>query len=212
MALGHRRLSIIDLSTGDQPIYNEDRTKAVIFNGEIYNFRELRAELEARGHRFATASDTEAIVHAWEEYGRRAASRRLRGMFAFALWDCRARRLLLARDRVGKKPLYYVHDGERLALRLGAEGAPRRSRRSSERISLGGPRRLPHVRRGAGAARRSTRRSQQLPPAHYLVWEDGRIRLREYWDLVFRSGGAARRRPSTSRSSRRSSTRRSGSG
>src|SRR5882672_5906201 len=112
-ALGHRRLSIIDLSTGDQPIYNEDRTKAIVFNGEIYNFRELRAELEARGHRFATSSDTEAIVHAWEEYGDDCV-RRLRGMFAFALWDLRKRRLLLARDRVGKKPLYYHHDAERI--------------------------------------------------------------------------------------------------
>src|SRR5262245_64891081 len=113
VALGHRRLSIIDLAGGDQPIYNEDRTKAVVFNGEIYNFRELRDDLEARGHRFATASDTETIVHAWEEYGD-ACVTQLRGMFALALWDARERRLLLARDRVGKKPLYYAHDGERL--------------------------------------------------------------------------------------------------
>jgi asparagine synthase (glutamine-hydrolysing) len=112
-ALGHRRLSIIDLSTGDQPIFNEDRTKAVVFNGEIYNFREVRADLEQRGHRFATASDTEVIVHAWEEYGD-ACVTRLRGMFAIALWDLTSRRLLLARDRVGKKPLYYAHDEERI--------------------------------------------------------------------------------------------------
>src|SRR5882724_3672567 len=113
VALGHRRLSIIDLSTGDQPIYNEDRTKAVVFNGEIYNFRSLRADLEQRGHRFATASDTEVIVHAWEEYGDACVSR-FRGMFAIALWDIGQRRLLLARDRVGKKPLYYLHDAERI--------------------------------------------------------------------------------------------------
>jgi len=112
-ALGHRRLSIIDLSTGDQPIYNEDRSKVVVLNGEIYNFHELRIELEQRGHRFATLSDTEVIVHGWEEWGD-ACIGHLRGMFAIALWDARARRLLLARDRVGKKPLYYVHDDERL--------------------------------------------------------------------------------------------------
>ena len=112
-ALGHRRLSIIDLSTGDQPIFNEDGRKAVILNGEIYNFQELRGELEARGHRFATRSDTEVIVHAYEEYGLRCVER-LQGMFAFALWDDAERRLLLARDRVGKKPLYYSQDGERL--------------------------------------------------------------------------------------------------
>ena len=111
--LGHRRLSIIDLSTGDQPIYNEDRSKVVVFNGEIYNFHELRADLVACGHRFATASDTEVIVHGWEEYGDQFVAR-LRGMFAIALWDVRNRRLLLARDRVGKKPLYYTQDGERL--------------------------------------------------------------------------------------------------
>src|SRR5690349_23610154 len=113
VALGHRRLSIIDLSTGDQPIYNEDRSKAVVFNGEIYNFQEIREELRERGHRFTTASDTEIIVHAWEEYGDTCITR-LRGMFAIALWDLSRRRLLLARDRVGKKPLYYVHDGERI--------------------------------------------------------------------------------------------------
>src|SRR5262245_22281974 len=103
-ALGHRRLSVIDLSTGDQPIYGEDGRTAVILNGEIYNFQELRAQLEARGHRFATRSDTEVIVHGYEEWGADCVAQ-LRGMFAFALWDDGARRLLLARDRVGKKPL-----------------------------------------------------------------------------------------------------------
>jgi asparagine synthase (glutamine-hydrolysing) len=112
-ALGHRRLSIIDLATGDQPIFSEDGRKAVILNGEIYNFQVLRDELEARGHRFSTRSDTEAIVHAYEEYGARCVEH-LQGMFAFALWDEDHRCLLLARDRVGKKPLYYWQDGERL--------------------------------------------------------------------------------------------------
>ncbi len=106
-ALGMRRLSIIDLDTGRQPISNEDGSVWVVFNGEIYNFRELRSELAARGHRFKTRSDTEVLVHLYEDEGAGLASR-LRGMFAFSLWDARRRRILLARDRFGKKPLYYA--------------------------------------------------------------------------------------------------------
>jgi asparagine synthase (glutamine-hydrolysing) len=183
--LGHRRLSIIDLSTGDQPIFNEDRTRAVVFNGEIYNFQELRADLESRGHRFATASDTEAIVHAWEEYGEDCVAR-LRGMFAIALWDLRRRRLLLARDRVGKKPLYYAHDGERLVFAselkaLLMDPAVKRE------INL--PAIDDYLAFGAVPAPRTIYRGvAQLPPAHYLVWEDGRIRVQEYWDLQFAPG------------------------
>jgi len=106
VALGFRRLSIIDLSTGNQPLSNEDGSVWVAFNGEIYNYVELREELLAKGHKFATHSDTECIVHAYEEYGIDCLSR-FRGMFAFALWDDRNERLILARDRVGKKPLLY---------------------------------------------------------------------------------------------------------
>ncbi len=114
VGLGHRRLSIIDLSAAaDQPLFNEDGTVAVVFNGEIYNFRELRAELEAAGHRFTTATDSEVLVHLWEEHGA-ALVERLRGMFAFALWDRRRGRLLLGRDRMGKKPLYYARAGGEL--------------------------------------------------------------------------------------------------
>ncbi len=107
VGLGHRRLSIIDLSTGRQPLSNEDGTVWITFNGEIYNFQALRAELTGQGHRFSTQSDTEAIVHAYEEYGADCLQR-LRGMFAFAIWDEKRRSLLLARDRVGKKPCYYT--------------------------------------------------------------------------------------------------------
>src|SRR5207302_704298 len=106
VALGVRRLSIIDLETGRQPIANEDGTVWVVQNGEIYNFRELRDELERRGHRFRTASDTEVVVHAYEEYGGEFVSR-LDGMFALAVWDAVNRSLILARDRMGEKPLYY---------------------------------------------------------------------------------------------------------
>ena len=106
-ALGMRRLSIIDLSSGHQPIANEDRTVWVVFNGEIFNYRELRADLETRGHRFETHSDTEILVHLYEQEGP-AGVARLRGMFAYAIWDSRRRQLFLARDRFGKKPLYYA--------------------------------------------------------------------------------------------------------
>jgi asparagine synthase (glutamine-hydrolysing) len=189
VALGHRRLSIIDLSTGDQPIYNEDRSKAVVFNGEIYNFRQLRDELAGLGHRFATASDTEVIVHAWEEYGD-ACVARFRGMFALALWDLQERRLLLARDRVGKKPLYYTHDADRLL--FGSElkavtGDPSvkralRLEAIDDYLSFG----------AVPAPGTIFQHVQQIPPAHYMVWEAGRVRTVEYWDLAYR--------PDTSRS------------
>jgi asparagine synthase (glutamine-hydrolysing) len=112
VGLGIRRLSVIDLATGRQPVCNEDATVWVVFNGEIYNFQELRRDLKARGHRFSTASDTEVIVHLYEEHGARCVEH-LRGMFAFAVWDQRRRRLLLARDRLGIKPLYYAEVSNR---------------------------------------------------------------------------------------------------
>ncbi|MCB2156660.1 asparagine synthase (glutamine-hydrolyzing) [bacterium] len=109
VGLAMRRLSIIDLSGGDQPIYNEDRTIAVVFNGEIYNFVELRDELEALGHQFATSTDTEVLAHGYEEWGPESLSERLNGMFAFAIWDSVRGVLVLARDRMGKKPLHYCY-------------------------------------------------------------------------------------------------------
>ena len=182
--VGHRRLSIIDLATGDQPIFSEDRMTAVILNGEIYNFAELRVELEARGHHFATRSDTEAIVHAYEEYGEGCVSR-LRGMFAFALWDDRRRRLLLARDRVGKKPLYYAQDGERLAFAselkaLLCDPSVKRvvnAEALNEYFSLG----------AVQAPSTIFERIAQIPPGHYLVWERGRVHVTEYWDVPRRT-------------------------
>jgi asparagine synthase (glutamine-hydrolysing) len=113
VGLGMRRLSIIDVASGRQPVRNEDGTLWVVFNGEIYNFRELRRDLQARGHVFYTRTDTETIVHLYEEYGKRLVDH-LRGMFTFALWDTRKRELIVARDRVGIKPLYYTETGGRL--------------------------------------------------------------------------------------------------
>src|SRR5947209_6528924 len=113
VGFGNRRLSIIDLAGGDQPIYNEDGTIGVVFNGEIYNYVELRATLIDQDHRFATKSDTEVIVHLYEEYGEHCVEH-LRGMFAFAIWDGRQSSVFLARDRLGIKPLFYRATGDRL--------------------------------------------------------------------------------------------------
>ena len=110
VGLGHARLAIIDLSTGDQPMTNEDGTIWLVYNGEIYNFQELRDGLIKKGHIFRSKCDTEVIIHLYEEYGVECASH-LRGMFAFALWDSRQQALYLARDRVGIKPLYYANLG-----------------------------------------------------------------------------------------------------
>jgi asparagine synthase (glutamine-hydrolysing) len=107
LALGHRRLAIIDLAGGAQPMHSADGTLTVVFNGEVYNFRELRLELEARGARFVTRSDTEVLLHGWREWGEQMLAR-LNGMFAFALWDARTQTCVLARDRCGKKPLQYA--------------------------------------------------------------------------------------------------------
>jgi asparagine synthase (glutamine-hydrolysing) len=112
ISLGHRRLSIIDLSkNGKQPMCNEDETVWISFNGEIYNYLSLKADLEKKGHKFSTNTDTEAIIHAYEEYGTDCLNM-LNGMFAFAIWDGNKRKLLLARDRHGKKPLFYTLQGD----------------------------------------------------------------------------------------------------
>src|SRR5579863_7972552 len=114
VSLGHRRLSIVDLATGQQPMFNEDRSLAIVYNGEIFNHAALRPELERAGHRYATHSDTEAVLHAYEEFGPDCLAR-FRGMFAFALWDRTRRTLFCARDRLGIKPFYYYWDGRRFA-------------------------------------------------------------------------------------------------
>ena len=180
VGLGMRRLSIIDLSTGHQPIHNEDGTVWIVFNGEIYNYRELRAELEAAGHQFYTSSDTETIVHAYEEWGESAFGR-LRGMFGIALWDRNERTLLLARDRPGIKPLHFVERGGRLF--FGSEikslltaGA------CSREIDLEA---LDHYLSFLYAPRdRSLFKGvQKLPPGHLLRWRDGRFEIVKYWEI-----------------------------
>ncbi|HUG94325.1 MAG TPA: hypothetical protein VML55_26075, partial [Planctomycetaceae bacterium] len=178
VVLGHRRLSIIDLGGGHQPMSNEDGTGWIGFNGEVYNYRELRPDLEARGHRFRTASDTETIVHLYEDYGPDCV-RHLRGMFAFAIWDERRGRLLLARDRLGQKPLVYREHGGRLYFAselkalLQVPGAPREMDPTAVDDYLL-YQYVPHP-------RSILKGYSKLPPAHYAVFEDGWLRVERYW-------------------------------
>jgi len=180
--LGARRLAVIDVEGGDQPIFNEDGSVAVVFNGEVYNFAELRRDLEKRGHRFTTQSDTECIVHLYEEHGRRCVEH-LRGMFAFAVWDLKARRLVLARDRVGKKPLYYRLDGARLwfASELKALIQDDSFRREVDPTALHHYLTFLYV----PAPSSIYVGTNKLPPAHTLVFENGRISIERYWRLEY---------------------------
>lgn len=182
VGLGMRRLSIIDLRGGHQPIYNEDRTVRVVFNGEIYNFPELRQELEKKGHVFATRADTEVIVHAYEEYGDGFPAR-LNGMFAIALHDLQCERLLLARDHVGIKPFYYAFDGANLV--WGSEVkvvlASGRVKRSLNPAALGEFLSWEYV----PDDRTLLNEVRKLPPGHLMVVELGRpvCAPRAYWDV-----------------------------
>src|SRR5215203_951633 len=180
LSLGHARLSIIDVAGGHQPIFNEDRSAAVVCNGEIYNHRELRRGLEERGHRFATRSDTEVIVHLWEELGPRCVEK-LAGMFALAVADFGRRTLLLARDRIGKKPLFLADDGRRLGFAselksLLAAGlvAPEIDPEALDLYLSYGYVPAPWtIFRGAA----------KLPAGHLAVADAHGVRVERYWDL-----------------------------
>jgi len=180
VGLGMRRLSIIDLAGGRQPMTNEDETLRVVFNGEIYNFRELRSDLIQRGHRFRTQSDTEVLLHLYEELGP-VCVERLRGMFAFALWDAPRKRLFLARDRLGKKPLYYWHrDG------LFLFGSEIKALLCHPAVSRAVDWEAFHHYLAFGYT--PTDRSifgeiAKLPPAHTATWQAGALRLQQYWTL-----------------------------
>jgi len=184
IGLGIDRLKIIDLSTGDQPIHNEDGSVWLVFNGEIYNYLELRRELEAAGHRFYTSTDTEVIVHAYEEWGEEGCLGRLRGMFAFALWDTKERRLFLARDRFGKKPLYYAQIGDvflfgsEIKCILQSEQVPRRiDPESVDRFFT-----YMYIPSPATIFKDV----RKLPPGHFAVYDAQRnLAVKEYWDMKF---------------------------
>src|SRR5512133_3018971 len=172
VGLAARRLSIIDLETGDQPISNEDGSLHVVQNGEIYNYRQLRHELERGGHRFRTHGDTEVLLHLYEELGDGFAER-LRGMFAVAIWDARRRRLVLARDRFGIKPLYYrAVDGE-LAFASELRALPRGEIDLAALEAFLAFNSIP-------APLTIFREVRKLPPGHLLLWEDGRVRLERF--------------------------------
>lgn len=180
--LGIQRLRVIDLNSGDQPIYNENRSVVVVLNGEIYNFRELRAQLRERGHRFATEGDTEVIVHLYEEHGADCV-RHLHGMFAFALWDARRRQLLLARDRIGKKPLLYAlrDGGIAFASEMHALLEDPEISREPDPVALDQYLAFGYV----PAPRSALLAVRKLPPAHTLVMRDGQIALERYWHLDY---------------------------
>ena len=184
IGLGMRRLSIIDVAGGRQPVHNEDKSVWAVFNGEIYNYRELREKLQKAGHRFYTNSDSETLVHLYEQYGVDGVSM-LRGMFAYALWDSKAQRLLLARDRIGIKPLYYAEIAGRFVFCselkalfqlpwFDAQVNPIAIERYLAYLYIPGPETV-------------YRDVVELPPAHLLIHERGRTSLHRYWTLQYRS-------------------------
>src|SRR3984885_6013145 len=183
VGLGHRRLSILDVAHGQQPMYSENRRFVIVYNGEVFNHPALKPELEAAGVRYRTRSDTETVLHLYERLQARAVER-MRGMFAVAIWDSLERRLFLARDRYGVKPLYYVHrpDGSLIfgseikALLPALEGRPVLNREA-----------LPDFLANHAPSGEATLFAgiMRLPPGHTLTWENGRISMRQYWDIHF---------------------------
>lgn len=183
IGLGHRRLSIIDVSHGQQPMFNEDGSCVIVYNGEIYNHGDYREDLTARGYKFQTHCDTETIIHLYEEYGARCVEY-LRGMFAFAIWDKRKKEIFIARDRFGVKPLYYYLD-DHGSLFFGSEiktileaGAVKAELNYNA---------LPDQMANHGTSRDETlfRGIKRLLPGHTLGWKDGKLEIRKYWDISF---------------------------
>jgi asparagine synthase (glutamine-hydrolysing) len=180
VALGHRRLSIIDLDTGKQPIFNEDKTIFVVFNGEIYNFPELKKELEKKGHRFYTKTDTEVLVHLYEERGERCVED-LAGMFAFAIWDGQRRKLFIARDRLGIKPLFYAYNGKDFAF----ASEPKALLRIPWVEGRLDPQGLSHYLTYdfIPAPYCIYEDIRKVPPGHQVIYQNGASRCESYWDL-----------------------------
>lgn len=182
IGMGVRRLSIIDLQAGNQPVSNEDGTIWIVFNGEIYNFRQLRGRLQDNGHSFSSHTDTEVIVHLYEDYGFECLQF-LRGMFAFAIWDSRRQVLFIARDRLGQKPMFYsdyggvFQFGSEVKSLLATGDVPREIdyRSIYDYLSL----------RFIPSPGTMFRHIRKLPPAHYLTYRDGSVRVSRYWDLEF---------------------------
>jgi asparagine synthase (glutamine-hydrolysing) len=183
IGLGHRRLSIVDIGGGHQPMSNEDGRIWITFNGEIYNHRDVRPALEARGHVYKTASDTETIIHAYEEYGARAVDH-LRGMFTFAIWDGERRKLLVARDRLGIKPLYYVLKDDGTLYFASEIKALIEARAVTAELNYDA---LADYSANRYTSGEETLFSEvkRLLPGHTMVWSEGRIEIESYWDVSF---------------------------
>ncbi|HEY0049187.1 MAG TPA: asparagine synthase (glutamine-hydrolyzing) [Pyrinomonadaceae bacterium] len=183
VGLGHRRLSIVDVSHGAQPMFNEDASVCIVYNGEVYNHADYRAELEAKNHVYKTHCDTETILHLYEEYGSDCVEK-LRGMFAFAIWDRRKKELFIARDRLGVKPLYYVHDAEGNLFFASEIKSLLEAKAVRAEINFNV---LPDQLANHGTSGEETLYSgvKRLAPGHTLIWKDGKINVRKYWDVSF---------------------------
>ena len=186
VGLGHRRLSIVDVAAGHQPMTNEDGSLQIVYNGEIYNHADFRESLEARGHVYRTHCDTETILHLYEEEGARSVER-LRGMFAFAIWDANRRELFVARDRLGVKPLYYVHADDGSLYFASEIKALLEARAVAPEVNYAA---LPdylanHATSGEETLFRGVKR---LLPGHTLLWRDGQVQIEKYWDVSFDKG------------------------
>ncbi|MEU8267316.1 hypothetical protein AB0B89_09110, partial [Sphaerisporangium sp. NPDC049002] len=179
-SLGMRRLAVIDVANGDQPVYSEGGDVVAVYNGEIYNFAELRKELAQQGHRLRGTGDSECLVHLYEEHGADMVHR-LRGMFAFAIWDRARQRLTLARDRVGKKPLYWRSDQSSIwfGSELKSLAQDPTMRREVDPVALDHYLTYQYV----PAPWSIYQGVHKLPPAHLLIWEQGRVTTRRYWRL-----------------------------
>ena len=183
IGLGHRRLSIVDVSDGGQPMFNEDKSLVIIYNGEVYNHADYREELEAKGHIYQTHCDTETIIHLYEEYGTRCVEK-LRGMFAFAIWNRTKKELFIARDRLGVKPLYYVHD-EQGNLFFGSEiKTILEASAVKPEINYNA---LPDQFANHGTSKDETLfvGVKRLLPGHTMLWQDGKLEIKKYWDVSF---------------------------
>ncbi|MGI8669921.1 MAG: asparagine synthase (glutamine-hydrolyzing) [Aridibacter sp.] len=183
IGLGHRRLSIVDVAHGHQPMFNSDKSLALVYNGEVYNHRDYRDELTLKGYKYQTASDTETILYLYEEYGFECVEK-LRGMFAFAIWDERENQLFIARDRVGIKPLYYVHDAEGNLFFASEIKSLIEARAVKPEINYDV---LPDQLANHGTSFDETlyKDVKRLMPGHFLVWKDGEILIKKYWDLEY---------------------------
>lgn len=183
IGLGHRRLSIVDVAHGHQPMFNNDKSIALIYNGEVYNHGDYRDELTAKGYEYQTTSDTETILYLYEEYGFECVEK-LRGMFAFAIWDERENRLFIARDRVGIKPLYYVHDDDGNLFFASEIKSLIAAKAIKPEINYDV---LPDQLANHGTSFDETlyKDVKRLMPGHFLVWKDGEISIKKYWNLEY---------------------------